>query len=135
MPPVLVGIVGFVGLVELTYSASIGRGQGRALTLFNHAIDTGSFLPWVATGDAACLRRGGCCKSAAGVFGCLGSGKRGDQSQGTRPMNAVPAIALRDIHKTFGATKIIRGVTLRSSAVNVTESSGRTALEKPHYSI
>jgi branched-chain amino acid transport system permease protein len=47
VPPVLVGIVGFVGLVELAYSASIGRGQGKVLTLFNHAIDTGSFLPWV----------------------------------------------------------------------------------------
>jgi branched-chain amino acid transport system permease protein len=48
VPPVLVGIVGFVGLVELTYSASIGRGQGKVLTLFNNAIDTGSILPWVA---------------------------------------------------------------------------------------
>jgi branched-chain amino acid transport system ATP-binding protein len=27
-------------------------------------------------------------------------------------MNAIPAIALRDIHKSFGATEIIRGVTL-----------------------
>jgi branched-chain amino acid transport system permease protein len=47
VPPVLVGMVGFVGLVELTYSASIGKGQGKALTLFNHTIDTGSLLPWV----------------------------------------------------------------------------------------
>jgi branched-chain amino acid transport system permease protein len=47
MPPVLVGMVGFVGLVELTYSASIGKGQGKAPTLFNHTIDTSSLLPWV----------------------------------------------------------------------------------------
>jgi branched-chain amino acid transport system permease protein len=47
LPPVLVGMVGFIGLVELTYSASIGKGQGKALTLFKHTIDTGSLLPWV----------------------------------------------------------------------------------------
>jgi branched-chain amino acid transport system ATP-binding protein len=28
-------------------------------------------------------------------------------------MNAIPAIALRDIHKNFGVTEIIRGVTLK----------------------
>jgi branched-chain amino acid transport system permease protein len=48
VPPALVGIVGFVGLVELTYSVSIGRDQGKALSLFHHAIDTGSPAAWVA---------------------------------------------------------------------------------------
>jgi branched-chain amino acid transport system permease protein len=48
VPPALVGIVGFVGLVELTYSVSIGKDQGKALNLFHHAIDTGSPAAWVA---------------------------------------------------------------------------------------
>jgi branched-chain amino acid transport system permease protein len=47
--PSVAGIIGFAGLVELTYSASIGKGQGRALTLFYHVIDTSSLLPWFVT--------------------------------------------------------------------------------------
>jgi branched-chain amino acid transport system permease protein len=47
--PSVTGIIGFAGLVELTYSASIGKGQGRALTLFYHVIDTSSLLPWFVT--------------------------------------------------------------------------------------
>jgi branched-chain amino acid transport system permease protein len=48
-PPALAGIIGFVGLVELTYSASIGREQGKSLSLFHHHIDTHSPAAWVAT--------------------------------------------------------------------------------------
>ena len=47
--PAMIGIIGFVGLVELAYSVSIGKSQGKALTLFYHVIDTGTLLPWFAT--------------------------------------------------------------------------------------
>ena len=46
VPPALVGIAGLVGLVELTYAATIGSGQGKALSLFHHEIDLGSPGPW-----------------------------------------------------------------------------------------
>ena len=46
VPPALVGIAGLVGLVELAYAATIGSGQGKALSLFLHEIDLGSPGPW-----------------------------------------------------------------------------------------
>jgi ABC-type histidine transport system ATPase subunit len=46
-------------------------------------------------------------------------------------MRTDTAIALRDIYKSFGATEIIRGVSLEFHAVNVTESLGRTVPERP----
>jgi branched-chain amino acid transport system permease protein len=47
--PTLVGISGFIGLVELAYSVSIGKNQGKSLTLLRHVIDTGSLQPWLVT--------------------------------------------------------------------------------------
>jgi hypothetical protein len=46
-PPALVGVVGFAGLVELTYFVTIGSGQGKALSLFRHEIAAGSVGPWL----------------------------------------------------------------------------------------
>ena len=111
--PTLVGVIGFVGLVELAYSVSIGKSQGKALTLLHHVIDTGSphtmarYRAAILCGHCACRR------SARAVFRSVGSGGRRDQSKGTGEMNAGPAIVLRDVHKSFGATKIIDGVNLR----------------------
>ena len=56
VPPALVGIAGLVGLVELTYAATIGSGQGKALSLFHHEIDLGSPGPWTVA--AALLAAG-----------------------------------------------------------------------------
>jgi branched-chain amino acid transport system permease protein len=50
VPPALVAIAGFVGLVEFAYAATIGTAQGKALSLLHHEIDLGSPMPWaVAT--------------------------------------------------------------------------------------
>ena len=49
-------LIGFVGLVELCTFVTIGAGQGRALVLFQHELDTGSSGPWLV---AAALFAGG----------------------------------------------------------------------------
>jgi len=56
VPPALVAVLGFVGLVELCTSATIGSHQGKALQLFHHEIDTSSPQAWVI---AAALLLGG----------------------------------------------------------------------------
>jgi branched-chain amino acid transport system permease protein len=56
VPPGLAMLIGFVGLVELCTFVTIGAGQGRALVLFQHELDTGSSGPWLV---AAALFAGG----------------------------------------------------------------------------
>jgi branched-chain amino acid transport system permease protein len=49
VPPGLATLIGFVGLVELCTFVTIGAGQGKALVLFRHELDTGSSGPWLVT--------------------------------------------------------------------------------------
>jgi len=46
-PPALIGAAGFAGLVELTYSVTIGSGQAKALSVFHQEVVTGSPGPWL----------------------------------------------------------------------------------------
>ena len=48
LPPALIGVAGFAGLVELTYFVTIGSGQGKTLNVLHHAISTSSPTPWLA---------------------------------------------------------------------------------------
>jgi branched-chain amino acid transport system permease protein len=47
VPPILVAVIGFIGLVELTSFVTIGAGMGKALRLFGVDINTASPLPWL----------------------------------------------------------------------------------------
>lgn len=48
LPPALIGVAGFAGLVELTYFVTIGSGQGKTLNVLHHAISASSPTPWLA---------------------------------------------------------------------------------------
>jgi branched-chain amino acid transport system permease protein len=55
VPPGLVALIGFVGLIELCTFVTIGAGQGKAMVLFHHELDAGSAGPWlVAAALFAC---------------------------------------------------------------------------------
>lgn len=56
VPPALLAVIGFVGLVELCTFVSTGAGQGKALVLFRREIDAASAVPWLI---AAALFAGG----------------------------------------------------------------------------
>jgi branched-chain amino acid transport system permease protein len=47
LPPALIGVTGFAGLVELTYFVTISSGQGKTLNVLHHAISTSSPTPWL----------------------------------------------------------------------------------------
>jgi branched-chain amino acid transport system permease protein len=57
IPPGLVAVLGFVGLVELTSFLTIGAAQGKTLILFGHRIDVHAPLAWLVA--TACLLGGG----------------------------------------------------------------------------
>jgi branched-chain amino acid transport system permease protein len=45
--PVLITLLGFVGMVELTSFLTIGLSQGKTLVLFSHQINIKSLTPWI----------------------------------------------------------------------------------------
>jgi branched-chain amino acid transport system permease protein len=55
--PGLVMLFGFVAMVELLSFLTIGMAEGKHLTLFGHAIDVRSAIPWLIA--AVCLVAGG----------------------------------------------------------------------------
>jgi branched-chain amino acid transport system permease protein len=57
IPPGLVMLLGFVGLVELASFLTIGAAQGKTLVLFGHHVDVHAALPWLFA--TACLLGGG----------------------------------------------------------------------------
>ena len=55
--PGLVMLLGFIGMVELLSFLTIGMAEGKHLSLFGHAIDVASAVPWLVA--VACLVIGG----------------------------------------------------------------------------
>ena len=98
-------VLGFVGLVELMSFLTIGAAQGKKLVLFGSPIDVHATLPWaISVGCAAARRR------LAAVRGGRLPSRLGKPD--AREGAAMTALSLRDVRKNFGATEIIRGVTL-----------------------
>ncbi len=102
--PSLGVLLGFVGLVELMSFLTIGAAQGKKLVLFAHPIDVHATLPWAVSIAALSIGALWLRWEAAG-FHRVWEGLRTE----VPPMTA---LSLRDVRKNFGATQIIRGVTL-----------------------
>jgi len=85
VPPGLVGVIGFVGLVELCTFVTIGAGQGKALVLFHRDIDTGSAVPWLvaaamfACGGALTLRES---RAFAAAWNAVGEEIKANEASG-----------------------------------------------------
>ena len=124
VPPALVAVVGFVGLVELASFLTIGAAQGKPLALFGTTRSTsGAAAAWLA---AAVLlaRRGGRCDVSAPSFAAAWAAANAESRAQAERADECPSGALRC------ATSTRTSARPRSSAASALDDPARASVTR-----
>ena len=114
--PLALVVVGFVLAIELCSFLTIGAAQGKSLTLVRgHRRTRGASRPWIAA--ALLLAAGGLwlrveMRRFGAAWGAVTEEIKAMGRAGMSATGAAPVLRLTDVHKSFGPTAVIMGVSL-----------------------